>query len=169
LISTIQYIRKEATGAAVANGVVNALVAWTINRDMALVPFAVGIVDIALTSVIVSFLVALFAAHGLRRKFRAGQLTTEGGPVRMGRLPRHLPSRAPLLGLALGASAALIVAVAFGILNALGVAGLSFRAYLAFKAVYCGCLGFVAARWAMLRQLTETPPPRPLLRPWSPG
>ena len=72
------------------------------------------------------------------------------------RQPRRLArltARPWLLGLIFGAAAAALVVAAFWLLHVVGVSTLSLGWLMAVKAVYCGVLGFVVARWVILRQL----------------
>lgn len=153
------YIRQQATAAGIVNAVLNPLIEWITNREKGFVPIWASdgmVVNIALTSVILSVLVALFAARGLHKELHGGHLATGGGESpRAGRLLAQLPSRAWLLGLLLGVGAAAVVTLAFWLFHALGISGLSFGGFLVFKAVYCGLLGFVVARWVILRQVSE--------------
>jgi hypothetical protein len=154
-ISLETFIRREVTGAVLANVVLNPLLAWLANREMAFKALwaADGIVvDLALTSVILSLLVGLFTAGHLNAKLRAGEVATPGraprGPAWLSRLPR----RGWLLGLIVGLAVAVAVVLVCGLLDSFGVSGLSAVSYLALKAAYGGCLAFVVARWALLRQ-----------------
>ena len=153
------YLRKQATGAAIFNVVGNPLIEWITNREKGFVPLWASdgmVVNIAVTSIILSVLVALFAARGLHKELHAGHIATGGGESpRAGRLLSKLPSRAWLLGLLLGIGVAAVVTLAFWLLHVLDISGLSFGGFLVFKAVYCGLLGFVVARWVILRQMSE--------------
>jgi hypothetical protein len=150
------YVRNQATAAALVNVVLNPLIEWVLNGEKGFQPFwgSAGVVfNVALTSIILSVLVALFAARGVRHELAAGRIATGDKAVRAPRLPSRLPGRAGWLGLLLGIGAAAVVATAFWLLHLVGVSGLSIGGLLILKAVYCGVLAFVVARWTILRQL----------------
>lgn len=109
--------------------------------------------NLAVSSVILSLLVALFAAGGLHRELPAGQISIGDGSPRAAGWLTPLPGQAWLLGLLLGLGAASLVIVTFWLLDALGVSGLSFAGSMALTAFYCGSLGFLVARWVILRQI----------------
>jgi len=162
-VSVASYIRKQATAAAIINAVLNPLIEWLFNREKGFVPLWASdgiVVNIAVTSVILSLLVALFTTRGLHQELHAGHITTGGGESpRAGRLLSQLPRRAWSLGLLLGVGVAAFVTLTFWLLHVLDVSGLSFGGFLVFKAVYCGLLGFVVARWVILRQMSDVPRP----------
>jgi hypothetical protein len=157
------YVRTQAAAAALVNAVLNPLIEWIINRQKGFQPFAGSdgvIVNMALTSIILSVLVAVFAARGVHHA--AGRMAADrlAGSAR---LLLRLPGRAGWLGLLLGIGAAAVVGIALWLLDVAGVSGVSFFGMLIFKALYCGLLGFGVARWTILRQLGagEGVPPTP--------
>lgn len=98
------YVRTQAAAAALVNAILNPLIEWFINREKAFQPFAGSdgvIVNMAITSIIVSVLVALFAARGVHHELAAGRLAAYrlAGSAR---LLLRLPGRAGWLGLLLG-------------------------------------------------------------------
>lgn len=148
-------------GAAAVNAAVNPLLEWLRNRSMEPRPlWAMDgiVVDLAVTSVILSFLVVLFVARDVRSQLRNLRLTIADDLPRAPAWLSLLPSRGWLLGPALGLAAAVAVIVVSWGLHAVGVFGLSAAAYLVFKGTYCGCLGFAVARWAILRQFADDLP-----------
>jgi len=153
--SADSYVRKQAVVTGLVNVVVNPLLAWAGKRGTSFVPLwsADGIVvDIALTAIILSLLVAWFSAAGVRRALRTG-LDAVDGP-QPGRWLARLPSGASALGLSLGVAAAVVSVLAIWVLHLLGVSGLSTGWFLVLKAVYGGVLGYLVARWVMVRQLS---------------
>ena len=149
------YVRTQAAAAALVNAVLNPLIEWIINRQKGFQPFAGSegvIVNMALKSIILSVLVALFAARGVHHALAAGHMAADrlAGSAR---LLLRLPGRPGWLGLLLGIGAAAVVGIAFWLLDVAGVSGVSFFGLLIFKALYCGLLGFGVARWTILRQL----------------
>ena len=152
------YIRSQSVGAALANVVLNPLIEWVLNRQKGFQPFLGNdgvAINMALTSIILSVLVALFAARGVRHKVAVGGLSADD-MVRTSQLLRRTPARAGWFGLTLGVAAAAAVAVALWLLDSAGVSGMSFTGLLLFKAVYCGVLGFGVTRWTIRRQLAAT-------------
>jgi hypothetical protein len=150
------YVRVQATVAGLVNAGLNPLFEWLLNRDKGYQPLwgsAGAVVNLVVTSIILSLLVALFAARGARHELSAGRMRADGGSVRMRRPLSRLPRHGWLLGLLLGAAAAVVVVVACWLLDLLGVSGLTLSQMLVLKAAYCGLLGFGVARWTIFRQL----------------
>lgn len=100
---------------ALGNAVLNPLIEAGVNRG-GFQPLSAVVVNLAITSVIMCVLVAVFARRGVGHGLRYGF-----------------------------ASAALVMAVGT-VLAGLGVAGLSFPALLWLKAGYCAAVAFLAAR-----------------------
>jgi hypothetical protein len=142
----------------VINVVLNPVVAWLSNRQMDVVPLWGGhsiVVDTAVTSVVLSLLVALFTAWGVEQALRAGRLRATDGFPRTGCLLSHLPRPAWSLGLLLGLGVACVLTpLTFGLFHALGLSGLPLAGFALFKAIYTGPLGFVVTRWVILRHLS---------------
>ncbi|HEX6248296.1 MAG TPA: hypothetical protein VFZ64_10530 [Nocardioidaceae bacterium] len=118
---------KPAAISAAVTAALNVLLLWLGNRAMLPAPLASVVLDVVITSLLVGWLCALFAAHRPRR-------------------------RAALFGLGVGAAAAALSVAAFFLLGMLGVTGLSFGAFAVFKAVYTGLLAFMVTRWVILRR-----------------
>jgi hypothetical protein len=141
----------------VINMVLNPVVAWLLNRRMDFTPLSGGgsiVVDTAITSIVLSLLVALFTASGVRKALYAGQIQVTEGSPRAGRLLSLLPKKAWALGLLLGLGIACVFTpLTFGLFHALGFSGLPFAGFALFKAIYTPLLGFVVTRWVILRQL----------------
>jgi hypothetical protein len=137
--------------------VLNPVVAWLGNRQMDFVPLWGRnsiVVDTAVTSLVLSLLVALFITSGVRQALHAGRVKASNGVPQPGRLLSRLPGRAWSLGLMLGlGSAGVLTPLTFGLFNLLGFSGLPFVWFALFKAMYTGPLGFVVTRWVILRQL----------------
>lgn len=151
------YIRTQGINCAVINMVLNPVVAWLGNRQMDFMPLSGGnsiVVDTAVTSIVLSLLVALFTASGVRQALQAGRVSATDGSPRAGRLLAHLPRKAWALGLLLGLGIACVLTpLTFWLFHALGFPGLSFARFALFKALYTPPLGFVVTRWVILRQL----------------
>ena len=151
------YIRTQGINCAVINMVLNPVVAWLGNRQMDFMPLSGGnsiVVDTAVTFIVLSLLVALFTASGVRQALHTGRVKATDGSPRAGRLLSHLPRQAWALGLLLGLGIACVLTpLTFGLFQALGFSGLPFAGFALFKAMYTGPLGFVVTRWVILRQL----------------
>ncbi|NGP05400.1 hypothetical protein G6038_07840 [Rhodococcus sp. 14C212] len=155
--SAASYVRKQAVVTGLVNVVVNPLLAWAGKRGTSFVPLwsADGIVvDIALTAIILSVLVSWFSAAGVRRALRGGLDATTADTPQAARWLSRLPSGTWSLGLSLGVAAAAVSVLAIWVLHLLGVSGLSTGWFLVLKAVYGGVLGYLVARWVMVRQLS---------------
>lgn len=149
---TRAYIRGQIAGAALVNAALNPLIEWGLNRSKGFQPFwgSDGVVlNMALTSIILSVLVALFTARGVHHQLADVKITA----MRVAPVLARLPGRAGVLGLLLGAGAATAVVLVFWLLDATGVAGMPFWGLLVLKAGYCGVLGGIVAWCVMLRLL----------------
>jgi hypothetical protein len=153
------FIRTQGITCAVINVVLNPVVVWLGNRQMNFTPLWGGnsiVVDTAVTSVVLSLLVALFTASRVRQALDTGGIEVSAGSPRAGRLLSYLPREAWALGLLLGLGIACILTpLTFGLWHALGFSGLPFAGFALFKAMYTGPLGFVVTRWVILRQLLD--------------
>ncbi len=88
------YVTTQAAIAAAVNIVVNPVLAWVLTRDTSFLPVEVLMVNVFITSVILSTLVALFGGLGARRALSAGhQIPGAGHPLER-RLLLHMPTRA---------------------------------------------------------------------------
>lgn len=155
------YVRRQSRIAGLVNVVLNPLLAWLAYRRVDFLPLWAGrgvVVDLAVTSVILSLLVALFMTNGLRRDLGAGRVVPPADGPRAGPVLARLPGGAWSLGLLLGVTAAGVAVAACGLLHALGESGVPLSVYLLAKAVYCGVLGYVVARWVLLRRLPVVSP-----------
>lgn len=150
------FLRSQEAGAAVGNAVCNLLLGWILHRDMAPVPVAGPggiLVDTAITSVLASAIITLLAAPAVRKAWKAappGAAVDVTAPPALLRLPRS-PG---LLGLTLGAGMAVAwVALLATSFRLLGLSAVPAAWFLALKAAYTGALGFLVARWAVMRLL----------------
>jgi multidrug efflux pump subunit AcrB len=151
------YIHAQGVAAAVINAVLNPAITWLGNRRMAFVPLSGDnsiIVDIAVTSIVLSLLVSLFVTPAAQRELRAGRRTGSETVFAESGVLAHLPSKAWSFGLLIGVVAAAVIApLLFATLRALGFDGLSFAGFIILKAVYTAALGFAVTRWVILRQV----------------
>ena len=150
------YIRAQGIIAAIINAVLNPALAWLCNRKMEFVPLSGGhsiVVDTAVTSMVLSLLVALFVTSGVHRDLKSKRVTATNGP-RKGYLLWRLPGQAWALGLMLGFCLGFVLtALTLALFHLIGIPGLPFAGFALFKAVYTGLLAFVVTRWVILRQL----------------
>ena len=150
------YVRVQATVAGLVNAGLNPLIEWLSHRQkgfQSLWGSNGAVVNLVVTSMILSVLVALFAARGVRLELAAGRMRADSGSSRMRRPFSRLPGQGWLAGLVLGAAAAAVLVVVCWLLGLLGMSGLTLRQMIVVKAVYCGLLGFAVARWTILSQL----------------
>jgi hypothetical protein len=147
------YVQKQATIAAIFNLVLNPVFAWLGNRSMDFVPEADMMASFATSSVILSLLVALFAASGVRRELKAGHDIRTAPHRYEASLLARLPTKGWALGLLVGACAAVIAMFVLWLFGVFGLAGMSFAAFATVLGLYAGCLGYLVARWVILRQL----------------
>ncbi|MEI6632230.1 MAG: hypothetical protein WCP22_00265 [Chlamydiota bacterium] len=152
--SVAVYVRRQGASAAVINMALNPALAWVGNRGMRFMPLRSIVSDAAVTSVVLSLLVALFVTSGVHRDLKAGRVRAVSGFSREGRLLSRLPGHSWALGLMLGFGIAFVLApLTCGLFHLAGIPGLCFARFALFKAVYTGLLGFVVTRWVILRQL----------------
>lgn len=154
MAATAAYVRTQSVAAAVVNVVLNPLIEWVLNRGKGFQPFwgSDGVaVNMAVTSVILSVLVALFAARGVHHELAAGRINQLPASRGLSWLPR----RSGRLGLVLGVGAAVSVTVVFWLLDFAGLAGIPFWGLLVLKAGYCGALGYLVSSWTMHRLLAR--------------
>lgn len=151
-VSASSYVRVQATVAALINVVVNPAIDWFFSRRKGPQPLWAPdglVINFVTTSLILSVLVAVFAGFGVRHELRAGRLT---GSAPQPQWLTRLTARPWLFGLIFGAVAAALVVAILWLLHVVGVSTLSLGWLMAVKAVYCGTLAFVVARWVILRQ-----------------
>lgn len=152
-VSTTSYVRVQATVAGLVNVVVNPAIDWFSSRHKGSQPLWAPdglVINFVSTSLILSVLVAVFTGFGARHEQRTGRLE---GSASAPRWLARLTPRPWLLGLIFGAAAAALAVRASWVLHIAGVSTVSLGWLMAVKAVYCGVLGFVVARWVILREL----------------
>jgi len=153
------YMRTQGMTCALINIVLNPVVAWLGNRQMAFMPLWGRnsiVFDTAVTSIVFSLLVTLFTTSGVRQALLAGRIKTADGFPPAGYLLSRLPRQAWPLGLLLGLGMACVLApLVFVMLHTLGYSGLPFAGFAFLKAMYTGPLGFVVTRWVVLRQVID--------------
>jgi hypothetical protein len=148
------YILALASICAIINMIVNPLVSWIGNRAMRFTPLTGILVDMAITCLVMSTLIALFTIPGVRRDIKAGKIRADDRAVRAAGLLSHLPRSWWALGLLLGAGfAVVLVPVTCGVAVILGLPGLTFGWLVLLKIVYTGAVAFAVTRWLILRQL----------------
>jgi hypothetical protein len=155
--SVRSYIRSQGVACAVINAVLNPAIAWLGNRQMAFVPLSGDnsiVVDTAVTSIVLSLLVSLFATPAVHRELRAGQITGSDAVFWERRVLSHLPVQAWSVGLLIGVvAAAILTPLIFGVFRMVGASGLPFALFALLKAGYTPALGYLVTRWVILRQV----------------
>lgn len=137
------YVRTQATAAAVINMVVNPVLGWLGNLERAATPVASLCVSVAITSLVMATLIALFLASGTRKALAAGKVTPSSPTPGTGLLT-HLPQSWFPLGMSLGlVSALVLVPLTAGLFTALGLQALPFWAVLVFQVLYTPALAYL--------------------------
>ncbi len=158
------YLRTQEIGPVIGNMICNPLLAWLGNRDMegvALFGDHGLIIDTAITSIVASLLVTLFAVSGVRRDLKAGRIAVPEEMARPKSLLVRLPQNAWAFGLAIGVGIALVLgSLTLAVFHLFTVSEVPFKAFLVIKVAYTGLLGLGVARWAILRQLAGPGLPR---------
>lgn len=152
--SVESFIRKSGLIAGGCNIVLNSLFSWLGNMAMTEVPQGSAAVDTVITSMVMSLLMSLFISADTKRALKAGTVAMAAPAHSAGRLLRRLPARPWKLGLVLGLVVAVVLtSCMMGLFSLLDVTALPFFAFLSIKVVYSMLLGYVVARWVILRQL----------------
>lgn len=146
------YIRSQATVSAIINMIVNPTVSWLSNPPMEPVSLTGVAIDMAITCLIMSTVIAYFISAGTQKALRAGKLEARY-PERGSALAR-LPKSWFLFGLSVGIGCALVlVPLMFGLFKLFGVEALPFWGLAGFKAIYTGTLAYLVSKWVIERQL----------------
>jgi hypothetical protein len=152
--SITAYIRTAGIQAAIPNAALNPAIALAINYRERIVPLSGIVVDTAITALVLSFIVTMFVAAALRRDLKAGRLELPEELPFANSLLAWLPASPWALGLSIGAALALLLApVTFGLYQLCSVAGLPLTEFALVKAAYTPLLGYLVARWVIMRQL----------------
>lgn len=167
------YLRTRATITAMINAVVNVAVTWFTNRQMESVPLSGIVTDTAITSIVMSLLMTLFAASGVRRELRAARLAIPKDVPHAKGVLALLPQTPWALGMVFGVGIAIVlVSLTLAMSQLIGIRELPFVRFAMIKAAYTGLLGFGVTRWVVLRQVLQAAadrslePPRETLKPW---
>jgi lysylphosphatidylglycerol synthetase-like protein (DUF2156 family) len=141
-----RYLIGQSVVGAAINAILNAAIGWGLYRELSRVPLRGQqsiAADIIATSLLLPILVCLIATPLIRAEVRKARLPAADwvGPARRSfRLPRRLLFRA----LTLGVLCALLIAPAvIWLLNSLGLDGLEFGPFLAFKGGFAAALAAV--------------------------
>ena len=135
---------EQGIGAGIFNVVINAAIAWLFFHGMSVVPLfgdqsIMG--DTIATTFMLPLLTAIIAGRIVRAHVRTGHVPAwpwTAGLARM--VPRSLGAR----GVVLGVLCVLLVGIpTTSLLGAMGVTEMSFRGFIAFKALFAGVLAAV--------------------------
>jgi hypothetical protein len=152
MASVASYIRTQASVTAVINMIVNPLISWLGNQARDPTTIANVAVDMVITCLIMSTVIAYFISAGTQKALRAGKLEARY-PERGSALAR-LPKSWFLFGLSVGIGCALVlVPLMFGLFKLFGVEALPFWGLAGFKAIYTGTLAYLVSKWVIERQL----------------
>ena len=151
--ATHSYIQTQATISAIINMIVNPAVSWLGNRDMQATPLAGVAMDMAITCLVMSTLIALFITMGLNRALKSGNIEASDATSSAGVLAR-LPCSWWVLGLTLGLGCAIVlVPLSLGLFTLFGVSELPFWGLFVLKILYPGAVAFAVTKWIILMQL----------------
>lgn len=150
---THSYIQTQATSSAIINMIVNPAMSWLGNRDMQVTPLTGVAMDMTITCLVMSTLIALFITLGLKRALKSGNIKANYAASSAGVLSR-LPRSWWVLGLTLGLGFAIVlVPLSLGLLTLFGLSELPFWGLVILKILYPGTVAFVVTKWVILRQL----------------
>jgi len=153
LSSIDSYIYKQALAAALINMVVNPLLAFLINRNVDTVTLSGIVVDTIITSIVMTWLVAVFSAADINRQLQAGLFKDENLP-QPGPILSRLPRQGALLGMVLFICAVLImVTLTVSMFLLFGITELSVNRLALFKLIYTGPVAYLVATLTITRQL----------------
>lgn len=152
LSSIDSYIHKQALAAALINMVVNPLLAVLINRNVDIVALSGIVVDTIITSIVMTWLVAVFSVADINRQLRAGRFQDENLP-QPGPILSRLPRRGVLLGTVLFICAVLVMmTLTVSMFFLFDITELSVNRMALFKGIYTGPIAYVVAVMAIIRQ-----------------
>ena len=150
---THSYIQTQATISAIINMIVNPAVSWLGNRDMQVTPLTGVAMDMAITCLVMSTLIALFVTLGLKRALKSGNIKANDAASTSGVLAR-LPRSWWVVGLTLGLGCAIVlVPFSLGLFTLFGLSELPFWGLVILKILYPGTVAFAVTKWVILRQL----------------
>jgi hypothetical protein len=153
LISIDSYIHKQALAAALINMVVNPLLAFFINRNVNSVALSGIMIDTIITSIVMTWLVAVFSVTDINHQLRAGHFKDQNLP-HPGPILSRLPRRGILLGTVLFIFTVLVMmTLTVSISSLFGITELSVERLALFKAIYTGPVAYTVVRLAIIRQL----------------
>lgn len=133
--------------------IVNPGMSWLFNRTMQFTPIAGIVIDMTITCLIMSTVIAFFTTSGVREALKAGNI--KGGDSHFpGKPLSRFPRRWWALGILLGfIFAILLVPLTIVIFTAAGLCGLSFLWLVIFKAIYTGSMAFAVTGLVIIRQI----------------
>lgn len=150
---TNSYIQTQATSSAIINMIVNPAVSWLGNRDMQVTPLTGVAMDMTITCLVMSTLIALFITLGLKRAVKSGNIKAKYAASSAGVLSR-LPRSWWVLGLTFGLGFAIVlVPLSLGLFTLFGLSELPFWGLVILKILYPGTVAFAVTKWVILRQL----------------
>lgn len=151
--ATHSYIRTQAASSAVINMIVNPAISWLGSRDMQAIPLTGVAIDMTITCLVMSTLIALFITLGLKRALKSGNIKADNAASSTGvlsRLPRSWWILGPTLGLGF---AIVLVPLSLGLFTLFGLSELPFWGLVILKILYPGTVAFAVTKWVILRQL----------------
>jgi hypothetical protein len=153
LEATHSYIQTQAASSAIINMIVNPAISWLGNREMQATPLTGVAMDMTITCLVMSTLIALFITLGLKRALKSGNIKADyasSPPGVLSRLPRSWWILGPMLGLGF---AIVFVPLSLGLFTLFGISELPFWGLVILKILYPGAVAFAVTKWVILRQL----------------
>jgi alpha-L-fucosidase len=148
----IKYLQTQVKISAVANALINGLIAFFSYRLRSSVPAAEAAVDIPITVFIISFLVSWLVLIGVRQQVASGKLSM----LPVVRRGIRLPHGAALGALVITAVCVIMVSLVLdGLIHLLAPGGFAGWAYIIFKTLYTGGAAALACALAILRVFYE--------------
>jgi len=151
------YIQSQAIINAIVNMIVNPAInpglTWLVSGDMQAIPLTEILIDMTITCLVMSTVIALFVTSGVKRGLGTGNIRADDdapSPRWLSRFPRASLT----LGLTLGFGFAIVlVPLTLGLFSLLGISELPFWGFVLFKMVYPGAIAFLVTKWIIVRQL----------------
>ena len=153
------YMLKQAAICSIINMIVNPLVSWLGNQAMSFTNLADILVDMAITSLVMSTLIAFFTVSGFSRDIKTGRIHADAEAAAAPKWLSFMHGSWWFMGILFGVGfAVVLVPVTYWLAASLGFQGLNFRQLVLFKIVYTGTEAFLVTRWVIQRQLQKARP-----------
>jgi hypothetical protein len=151
-----KYLHTQAAIGFASNLILNGVIAWLVNRSKSGLTLAEIAVDLAITVLVLVFLVSLLTTAGTRKAVLAGTAPRVAWQRADHRLLRWLPYASGLRALLLAVVLAVVLVPAIcGLCRLSGVDSVATGPYIVFKSLFAGLLGGGVAWVSALAALGE--------------